>query len=194
MRRYIGIDPGDVWTGYATLKIGSSKYYAHMGVLRNAEHSFKDLVDTLIPAKDSYPEYTIVAESYQFRAQGFNTYSRGATPRLLGGLQYASLAAGWHWSEVMPKDPTEKTLNEFGIGRYLERWAEFYPNPGDNRWIHARSAWRVLCQYLLIRGTHELGKLRTKTIPPLRPCEPILHGYVNRNELMAPSVCWEIPD
>jgi hypothetical protein len=190
----MAIDPGDMWTGYATLKIGSSKYYAHMGVLRNGELGFKDLVDTLIPAKDKHPEYTIIVESYQFRMQGFNRYSKGDTPRLIGGLQYASLAAGWHWSEVPPKDPTERTLNEFGIGRYLDRWTEFYPNPGDNRWIHARSAWRVMCQYLLTRGTHELSKLRTKTIPPLRPCEPILHGFVSRNELMAPSVCWEILD
>jgi hypothetical protein len=190
----MGIDPGDVWTGYAKLDIQGSMYYAHMGVVSRNEYEFADYIDMLVPAYTPKNNQTIVAESYQFRQQGFNTFNRGATPRLIGGLQYASAKAGHTWVEIAPKDPTKASLAQFGIGRYLERWAEYYPTPGDNRWNHAMSAWRVLCQYLLMRGTHELSKLRTKTIPPLRPCEPILHGFVNRNELMAPTVCWEIPD
>jgi hypothetical protein len=188
MRHYLGIDPGEVWVGYAKLAVDNGVYTANMGVINIGAMSFVPTVGFLVPIVQTH---TIV-ESYQQRPVGYQRFASGHTLQLIGALKYAMLLAGHEWSEVPPKDPSPTELNKLLIGRYLTRWQEFLECPGDPRWRHAHSAWRVLAQYLLMRGSNDLSDLKRKVLPPLRPCGPIRHGRVNRVELIAPTVTWEL--
>jgi hypothetical protein len=100
-----------------------------------------------------------IIEDFRARPQGFNSFSAMATPRLIGGLQYAIEASGRLASFVPPGNPADVALLTKGL---FDEWHEaILPLP---HWEHALSAWRVVFMYLAHWDVELLKTLQSKKV------------------------------
>lgn len=190
--RFVGIDPGDRWCGYATLRITPTETglhaFAQSGVFDRRARTFPGLVQALIPAKRHV--HYVAIEDYRERPVGHRSWQLAETPELIGALRYLALERQHLLWRVAASDPTI-ALEELGFFQL----APFMRRPTGNSavsWDHALSAWRVLLRMLAKINVPLLSKLRTTSA--------ITYDYRssgNRtlfsNDLMTTLITWEIP-
>lgn len=182
--RIIAIDPGDRWCGYARLYLRGHEFHAETGVIDRNLHAFTDTVKLLVP---SLASAFVVTEQYRMRPTGFNAFREAETPMLIGGIRFYAEHKNMHWTEVHAGDP--KLLENMPLGIYIKQWSSLWPSPGKSEWSHARSAWRVLAQFMLSRPDtiEALKQLYTTSTPKL---EKSLELAPLHTDLMAPAVSW----
>lgn len=142
-RLWIGIDPGERWTGVVALaNHGINRWYAEMGVIDQQQlglyHVPIHLSDFLLSFDPR--GITVVAEQYQARPQGHQAWSDLAPARLLGAVEMVALRARVRYATVKAG-----TYGTEVIQPVLKRWTR----PSSPQWKHAISAWRVLVMYLV---------------------------------------------
>jgi hypothetical protein len=182
---YVGIDPGEVWCGFAALlfdangdiraEARSHSIAAHGGYLGMV----RDLVDLIPHARQT----RLIVEDFRIRASGHQRFNHGNTLRMLGALEYASSKIPtFSWYLVSPGSSRD-THNLFGktLRNYHKRW----PNPGDDAWTHCMSAWRVLGHHLLKHDTAGLTRLRM--CKPVRVSRWLPLGCNTDHDLIAPA-------
>jgi hypothetical protein len=139
----IGIDPGDRWTGVAQLMITRTDVIMGTFVLDGKSRSLYEIVDAAIIQKPAY----VVAEEYRARPIGHQRFNAPLTPRLLGALEYRAVYLGGRFYTTHAGSPT--AVWSFPIGKFIEHWRFYWPKPRDDRWLHALSAWRVICTHII---------------------------------------------
>jgi hypothetical protein len=201
MIRFIGIDPGDVWCGYAMLE------YDPTSDLRNGTQYFLTearvfhipsrprLIDTVHHVLFGMPAI-VVAENYTVRPVAYNRFSAGHTLRLLGALELGvqqNVISSWN---TVPPGPWEKDLPKLASGMF-KRWSPDWLRPSAKNWGHAKSAWRVLLSYLMREHPDVLNVLRDKDcVRTYRRIPSVLYSAKKRttpHDLAAPAAKWDIP-
>lgn len=187
--RFIGVDPGDRWVGYAVLSVEfgvRSKIYTSCGVL---DLELRGIAGAAGFIYDALPA-ELAVEDYRVRPQGFNKFSRGATLRLIGALEYIVAARSGHSLLLIPPASPDAELKELRLDGWLNDWREDWPRPKDPAWDHARSAWRVLARALLREDSSLLLSVGKATDP--KPHPTMRDGVSSRTEFHAPTTKWSI--
>ena len=148
MKRFIGIDPGDRWTGVAQLIIEKEHTTVGTFVIDGANRRLDEIVHIALLAR---PAYT-VAEEYRARPIGHQRFNASLTPRLLGALEYRTYQLNGTWRTIPAGAP--QGLWSYPIGGLIKMWKERWPRTNDTRWEHALSAWRVLCASIMREQPH----------------------------------------
>lgn len=182
--KIIAIDPGNRWCGYARLYHKGTEMHTETGVLDRNVYSFPTTVKLLVP---SLSKSWVVTEQYRTRMQGFNTFRDSETPMLIGAIRFYAEHKEMRWTEVPAGDP--KLLENMPLGIYIDAWARHWPTPWNSAWLHARSAWRVLAQFMLSRPDMHptLKQIYTTNTPKLE--EDTLMAP-RHDGLIAPAVRW----
>lgn len=161
---YIGIDPGDVWCGFAALETtpeGVIRVEARTYDVEN-HHGYigmaTDIIDLLPHAKRTH----IVCEDFRIRKVGHQSFGAGNTLRFLGALEYgARQVKAFSFSTIPPNDKVEELTREL-YGRVLFNYRNHWPKSRHAAWRHCLSAWRVLGQYLMTHDRAVLEMLHKK--------------------------------
>lgn len=182
--RIMAIDPGDRWCGYARLYLQEHEFHAETGVVDREALSFVDTVKALVP---TLAKAVVLTEQYRARPQGFNAFREMSTPMLIGGIRFFAEHRALRWTEVPAGDA--QLLENMPLGVYIKTWAKMWPEPGRREWDHARSAWRVLAQYMLttpatVKMLKQLYTTNTPVLEKSTTLAPLHDG------LAAPSVRW----
>lgn len=144
--RYIAFDPGDRWVGVALFTLTHKRCYVGAGLYDREREDAYACVHDLRRRLRKDRIIRVLAEDFQIRGRGFNTFGSGQTLRLLGALEYVTLREGRPFRVVPPRPPTAlRTLLALSIP--IQTWRTTWL-PG-RPWEHALSAWRVLGQTLL---------------------------------------------
>lgn len=153
---WIGIDPGDRWTGIAVLSFSPMAAYpwcAEMGVVDQETvglyHVAEHLSELFRPRRPK-EDCVVIAERYQGRSSGHQRWSDLRAVRLLGALEMVTTRARVPWFTVAPGQDGETIVDPL-----LRSWRAI--SRGD-QWRHARSAWRVLGLYLLTKDPNRIVK------------------------------------
>lgn len=168
---YVGIDPGEVWCGFAALEITSE------GIVRAEARTYNvadrkgylnmtaDLLDLLPHARPA----NIVVEDFRIRHAGNQRFNRGDTLRFLGALEYGVREISLYTFFLVP--PNDHGMKEVralfgkGFASYRLKW----PSPRHPAWGHCVSAWRVLGAHLfehekeLLLQFHQMKKVKECT-------------------------------
>lgn len=158
---YIGIDPGDVWCGFAALEVTSDNVVrveartysitARDGYLQMAH----DIIDLLPHARRAH----IVCEDFRIRRSGHQHFNAGNTLRLLGALEFGVTSVdAFKFFLVPPNDKGDAETREL-FGSVLWNYRRQWPRPRHAAWGHCVSAWRVLGHHLLAHEQELLLKL-----------------------------------
>lgn len=184
---WIAIDPGERWCGYATLRYFRTEWRADTGVFDTSEHPFVELVNALL--FDTYRSHVIV-ETFQARKAFINL----DTVKLIGALKYAALSRDSYFGEVRTGDP-DKELEMLGLGVLVAIWSKRWPFMTNNsRWHHARSAWRIMGQWLLQNNQRAFHSLVTMDQSKLKIAKrPMQIAEHRPGDLHAPTMHWEQP-
>lgn len=161
---YVGIDPGEVWCGFAALDLTGSgsvrveartySVKAHGGYLRMAQ----DIMN-LIP--HNRPTQ-IICEDFRIRRSGHQHFNRGDTLRFIGALEYgASMIDAFQFSVIPPNDHGAQETKEL-FGRILFSYRKTWPRHKHHAWGHCISAWRVLGHHLFHHQQDLLIRLRQR--------------------------------
>jgi hypothetical protein len=182
---WIAIDPGERWCGYATLRYFRKEWRADTGVFDTGEHPFPELVNALL--FDTYRSYVVV-ESFQAR----KSYINLDTVKLIGALKYAALSRESQFAEVRAGDP-DKEIPLLGLGTLVAIWAKKWPFMTNNsRWHHARSAWRIMGQWLLQHNQRVFHHLISIDQTDLKIAKRPMNIEIHRpGDLHAPTMHWE---
>lgn len=199
MIRFIGIDPGDVWCGFALLEYDPDtdsidKYFLTETRVFHvpSRASIKDLVYDVMFALPA----VVVAEDYAVRPTNFNRFSKGNTLRLLGALELTteqSLASTWR---TVPPAPWETNLPKMA-GGMIDRWSPDWAQSRHKNWGHAKSAWRVLFAYMMQKHPDILNVLRMpECVQSYRRIRSVLYSAERRcapADMNAPAAKWSVP-
>ena len=158
---YIGIDPGEVWCGFAALDVTSgstvrveARTYniaARDGYLQMAH----DILDLLPHARHAH----VVCEDFRIRRSGHQHFNAGNTLRFLGALEFGVKSVdAFSFYLVPPNDKGETETREL-FGKVLWNYRRTWPKPRHAAWGHCVSAWRVLGHHLLAENSTLLQKL-----------------------------------
>lgn len=183
MTRFVGIDPGERWCGYAFLTVEDGEYKARCGVLDVKAMAMNQLINELTPVAD-----VTVTERFRTRGVGHQHMHNPITAQLIGAIRYAAESKGGQWSEVNAADASE--LQRFPLYPIITRWRKSWPNKGNARWDHALSAWRVLCQYLLTMRDPALADLAE--FKPVKFGVDLSGGLNSSLDLHAPAARWSL--
>lgn len=200
MIRFIGIDPGDVWCGYAMLEYDPQN--------KGDRYFLTEARTFHVPSRQSLLEVThdvmfalpsvVIAENYQVRPVGYNRFNKGGTLRLLGALELAtgqSLASSWN---MVPPASWEKELPKL-VPTMFKTWTTDWPLLPKRRkdWGHAMSAWRVLLRYMMQHHPTVLEALRdAQCIASYKRVRSPLYASDRRtsvHDLAAPTAKWFLP-
>jgi hypothetical protein len=150
MIRFIALDPGDVWCGYAMLEYDPEGLLDHRYFLTEARvfhvPSRRTLLDAVSDILYGLPAI-VIAEDYAVRPVSFNRFSKGSTLRLLGALEFKTQQYLAQWNTV-PAGPWERDLPKLS-GNMFDIWTQDWYQPKRAAWGHAKSAWRVMFMYLM---------------------------------------------
>lgn len=179
----VGVDPGNRWTGVATLLVDATHISAIMLVLDSQAYSIKFLTDVIIHDQAK----TVVAEEYRNRPIGHQRFNAPLTPRLLGALEYRAISVGATWAKI-PAAPFD-AVKAFPIWKRIEVWKEHCQAPTDHRWSHAFSAWRVLSAYVLRNKPRVHTAIERSRRSSLEYDELTA---MRRSDLVAPVISWRL--
>lgn len=160
---YIGLDPGDRWVGVAilyrnmTLETGKKpssvsmkkQWKFHSLTVDRKGQRLVETIDNIRELIQNFGVQTLIAEDYQIRPQGFNSFNAGPTLRLLGALELMTQTFNqMPFHMVKPDNPDLAQLF------WRHRWPEIrkmiqHKVARDSRATHAISAWRVLGKFLM---------------------------------------------
>ena len=137
----VGIDPGDRFTGVASIEIRGSWSIWRSGVFQSDE-DYLAPVFMLEEALRSLIGPFIALEDFRIRAVGHQTFARPYTPRLIGAIEYMARQVKCPVMFI-PPGSIDRDLEAFGI-RDRIRWMT-QGGTGD----HAQSAWRLIGHMIL---------------------------------------------
>jgi len=180
---WLAVDPGDRWAGFARLAINQGAAMAETGVLDVAKRSFRDTVDFLLGGAF---RGTLVVEQYRQRPQGHNAFDGGETLQLMGALRYFADARSCAWALVPAGDP-DRELPMLGLDGFVERYRRYWPDKGNQKWQHARAAWRHLGMHLLKAQPELMLALGEPLDPKLSPSDFHQRSLFDLN---APVIHW----
>jgi hypothetical protein len=166
---FLALDPGDRWTGVAVMMITPSRlgrrFSLSTGVVDMKEFGFRKLVDQVTPGARTTRLHTteVIMESFRQRPLGHQAFSSGETLQLIGAVRYLTLVRGGSMHLVPAADPDE--VHKYGLWRYIGTWRLSWPDKGNTKWHHAKSAWRVLSHHLLTQHKELLQELRSIDLP-----------------------------
>ena len=187
---FVGIDPGDVWCGFAMVRVCGRHWTADTAVYDRRQYAFPALTHLLLPATAD----VIVVERYHQRPVGHQAWATGETIQLIGALRYVTETRAVEWATVATGEP-DKELPQLLIGSYLDAWRTHWPRPKTANWHHGRAAWRVLARYMLARYGElwstlaDPAALATLTTGTDQPRDALLHP----DDLYAPTANWHVP-
>lgn len=183
---WIAIDPGERWCGYAILRYFRAEWRADTGVLDAHEHPFVELINTLL--FDTYRSHVIV-EQFQARTP----YIDLTTVKIIGALKYVALGRDSYFGEVRAGDP-DKELELLGLGVFVSGWQKKWTTPSHARWHHARSAWRIMGQWLLQNNMSVFQSVVSTEQSNFKIERRVRELDVHRpGDLRAPTMTWERP-
>lgn len=138
---YVGVDPGEVYTGLALLHVHDR--YVHMESRVLKSDKYVATAECIRQTIDCEKRRTIVVEDFSVRPTGYNRFTRAETVRLIGALEY--IAHVTHSPFYF--QPAGKPKEAYALfGRSLTQHAKSWPS--NRKWTHALSAWRVMGRYL----------------------------------------------
>lgn len=190
---FIGIDPGEVWFGYAILDVVDRHCQVGMGVFSVTHRGLDELVGQVklwLPAN-------VVVESYQARPVGHQRFGGGLTSMIIGALKHGVQESRTKstFNLVQPGEPDHE-LPLLGLSRYIEEWRHMCPTPMNKSWHHSRAAWRVLGRHLLSHHAELLQPLKSNTVFKSFMC-PVAQKFRiksrTRDDLIAPEASWRLP-
>ncbi len=191
--RLIGLDPGEVWCGFALIEWDE---YTHE--IRTEARVFhiptRGLQRTVHDALFGLPA-TVIAENYAQRPTGFNSFSSGMTLRLLGALEFCTWQSYTSQFHLVPPGNAEKELPLMASG-FFDAWTPHWFEPKNKQWNHARSAWRVLMRHLMKNEVTVMSALRdVRVCDSYRPMKSPLYSGQRKEDadLHAPAGRWTIP-
>lgn len=187
--RYIGLDPGDAWLGFAVLDApDETTLFTTCGVLHVPSRG--GLMPVTREIRGWLPAF-VVSEDFRLRGLGHQQWSRGMTARLLGALQFAVEDYDSDWSTVDAGDPI-KDLKALGADRWIDRWSPTWPRERAAEWKHARSAWRAVGMHLLRDedGGRELLRRLIRGEKFRVSARMFSVRGVRENELVSPTAVW----
>ena len=188
----VGIDPGDVWCGFASVAINGHVWSAETRVYDRRQYDFGSLVAHLIPEQ----AMCVAVERYSHRPVGHQAFASGETQQLIGALRYRAEQYRAEWGVVPAGEPMVE-LPTLLIGPYLDRWRERWPHKRVGQWHHGFSAWRVLARYMAKRHTniwtalHHRRKHALETLECVRR-HPDEEAQLEGTGLFAPEARWYI--
>jgi hypothetical protein len=191
--RIIGIDPGEVWCGFALLEWdeGHQELRSEARVFHIPPRGMKRTVyDALfgLPAR-------VVVENYAQRPTGFNSFSQGTTLRLLGALEFYTGQSRGSEFFLVPPGNADKELPLLAEG-FFDAWADHWLHAKNKNWNHARSAWRVLLRHVMEHEPTVMQALRDKrTCESLTAMKSPLYSSVRveQRDLFAIPGRWKVP-
>jgi hypothetical protein len=192
--RYIGIDPGEVWVGFAVLDVlDRDVLYTSCGVLDLEARGFTPLVKEI---RRWLPAY-VAGEEFRSRPMGHRTWSKEETARLLGALQFAVEESGSTWRTAEAGNPNVD-LPKLGWEGWLENWSTQWPRVHSAPWNHARAAWRALGMVLLREteiedGEWLLGRLAMMLNFKMSSARMVTLREKHEREVIAPTAVWRLP-
>jgi hypothetical protein len=181
----VGIDPGDRWIGWSSLDITGRRWTANCGVIDGQRWQLSKVVDELRPAEH---RAIIAMEEYRQRPLGHQAFHRSLTAEYIGAFRYVS-EIGRHPFALLPASNVEK-LEDMPIAPILRAWRERgWLNPRAPNWRHARSAWLVVCNYLMKEQPQALAALID---PRVALNSLVIHQILDTppNALTAMSAVW----
>lgn len=158
MITFIGIDPGDRWSGIATLQVKKRRDSA---VLRLGSFVVdgKDDIYRSIPFLSSIitesETVELAVESFQQRGVGHQAWKIPTTAKLIGAIEWMALGFDVPTHFYAPGKAREH-LEAFKMSDLLSEWGDAWP---AGEWNHAWSAWRILTILLLRHNGAWLGAL-----------------------------------
>lgn len=159
MKTWIGIDPGDRWTGIAVIQeISKSELRAEAGVIDGQDDIYRtvDLLPTFLN-----PGTSVIVEQYSVRPVGHQWFTKALAIRLIGAIEYVSRKQRCTFTMVPPGDPTD-VVTKMGIDSFIKSVVGIPLR--DKRWRHALSAWRVLALHLLKNEVDIFRRLRSRAV------------------------------
>lgn len=188
---YVGIDPGEVWCGFAALDVTSD------GIVRAEARTYSvadrkgylnmthDLLDLLPHARSAI----IIAEDFRIRHVGSQRFNHGDTLRFLGALEYGVKKIDlYKFFLVPPNDHGVRETREL-FGRCFVAYRRKWPRNRHPAWAHCVSAWRVLGTHLFQHNKELLLQLHTvKKIQRDTRWLPTLHK--SERDFIAPAAHW----
>lgn len=180
--RVLAYDPGDRWVGFALLDASITEPHTLIvvaGVYDREQGSYNAVEDLKVLSRGNC---AVVIEEYRVRPTGFNSFYDGATPKLIGALEYVAGPPVYYAPTADPSAITQTPL-----GRHVLAWKSRWPKRGAARWHHAVSAWRVLGHYLLVEEPQMLSVIEQGVTVLKYAPEPTL-GVA----LLAPSEMWRL--
>lgn len=196
-RRFIAIDPGEVWCGVAR--------YDVIPLLNTREQTIgievrADCRVLHVPSRGLYLcvmealwalPATVIVEDYRVRPVGHARFHGGDTLRLIGALEMQTACSRGSVFTTVAAGSAEKELPQLTQGAF-DRWGTYWPKPTHKNWNHARSAWRVLLRHLM---QHDATLLRYLHDPVLQATFtahaatfPLAHRHAD--DLLAPGGLW----
>lgn len=189
--KFIALDPGSSWMGFAAVSITGRSWRAETRVL---DARSRTLVQTVEEVRRHLP-CTVIAESYRVRLVGFNRFDSAETPRLLGALEYAVTKEHCDWETIAPGNASNE-LRYLSIEPYLSIWQRRWPKPSHGNWQHGRSAWRVLVRFMLREHPDKLRDLLLRGRTPIVKIVDRNKSWLPRphdshsGDLIAPTARW----
>jgi hypothetical protein len=143
------VDPGDVWTGVAELRIEHthipSLWEANTRVLNGKSRTLAQVVDDVLRTSPT----TVVVENYQQRPVGHQRFHASTTTKIIGALEYLSEREGIGWHLVPPGNPAAELPQMPPFWKMLRSWSALHDASNHINWIHAMAAWRVMGRWMI---------------------------------------------
>lgn len=147
----VAVDPGDVWTGIAELRIEHQLNTSHhlwkasTRVLNGKVRTLAHVVDDVLRSGPT----TVVVENYQQRPVGHQRFHASTTTKIIGALEYLSEREGIGWHLVPPGNPAAELPQMLPFWKMLRSWSTLHDASNHVNWIHAMAAWRVMGRWMI---------------------------------------------
>lgn len=152
---WIGVDPGDRWTGIATL-YETKKHYEGGAFLVDGTKDLYLATDVVRGWLQTFSAQVVV-EDFRTRPVGHQSWSRSGALRFVGALELIARDHAVRIYTVPPGPPRE--LRALGLDCVLDVWQPTWV--GFNaQWTHAASAWRALARRFLVADPACVDRLR----------------------------------
>lgn len=160
MKTWIGIDPGDRWTGIAVIQeVSKSELRAETGVIDGQDDIYRavDLLSMFLKPRNT----SVIVEQYSVRPVGHQWFTKALAVRLIGAIEYVSRKQRCTFTTIPPGDPND-VVTKMGIDSFIKSVVNV--SLGDKRWRHALSAWRALALYLQKSEVDIFRRLRSRAV------------------------------
>lgn len=141
----LAIDPGDRWTGIASIEVRGSRSIWRTGVL-DSEDDYLRPVSWIVDIIEGFDanDMLLTIEDFRVRSVGHQSFNAMMTPRLIGAIDYATRGILKRPMKYISPGDIEGDIEKLGLTTILSEWAKHWPPSGRSDWEHARSAWRLL--------------------------------------------------